>query len=392
MKDARAWLIILGLSLGPAAANGFARFAYGLILPEMRADLGWSFTEAGWINTANAIGYLAGSIIALAAISRLGPRALFIGGMWLLAVALLLCGLTRDVVALSAWRILAGIGGAPVFIAGGVIASAMFGGDRRKGAAALAVYFGGGGLGMIATGGPLPFFMDAFGAAVWPLAWILLGLGAAICFPLSVLAAMRAPDPRGGGAAAGGRLPVVAMSPALAAYFCFGLGYTGYITFLVAWMRDGGAGAPLVAGAWSLMGAAVFAAAPFWSPILARAEGGRAIAITLIATGTGAAIPLFLPTTPGILASALIFGASFFMVPTSVTAFGKRNLPEARWGASLALMTVVFSVGQIFGPVLAGAVSDLNGDAIAGLMVGAGILLIGAAFGAAQRPLTQTAR
>ena len=50
------WLVVAGLSLGPAVSNGLARFAYGLILPAMQADLSWNFTEAGWLNTANAAG------------------------------------------------------------------------------------------------------------------------------------------------------------------------------------------------------------------------------------------------------------------------------------------------------------------------------------------------
>ncbi|MEO1103325.1 MAG: hypothetical protein AAFW98_06285, partial [Pseudomonadota bacterium] len=49
-------------------------------------------------------------------------------------------------------------------------------------------------------------------------------------------------------------------------------------------------------------------------------------------------------------------------------------------------------VGQIFGPVLAGVISDLNGDATAGLTVGAAILFVGAMLGAVQRPLAQAAR
>ncbi|MDL2345566.1 YbfB/YjiJ family MFS transporter [Deinococcus sp. MIMF12] len=32
------------LTLGVAVALGFARFAYALILPAIRADLGWTFT------------------------------------------------------------------------------------------------------------------------------------------------------------------------------------------------------------------------------------------------------------------------------------------------------------------------------------------------------------
>jgi predicted MFS family arabinose efflux permease len=48
------------LSLGSAIALGFARFAYALLLPSMKLDLGWSFAEAGAMNTANALGYLLG--------------------------------------------------------------------------------------------------------------------------------------------------------------------------------------------------------------------------------------------------------------------------------------------------------------------------------------------
>lgn len=113
------WLIVLGLSLGPAVSNGFARFAYGLVLPAMRDDLGWSYTEAGWINTSNAIGYLLGALLALGLITRLGASFLFIAGMALTALALIMSGLTQDFWLLSFWRVVAGIGGAPVFIAGG---------------------------------------------------------------------------------------------------------------------------------------------------------------------------------------------------------------------------------------------------------------------------------
>jgi predicted MFS family arabinose efflux permease len=52
----------LGLAAGPLVAMGMARFAYALLLPPMRTDLQWTYTEAGAMNTANAVGYLAGAI------------------------------------------------------------------------------------------------------------------------------------------------------------------------------------------------------------------------------------------------------------------------------------------------------------------------------------------
>jgi hypothetical protein len=50
--------IAVALALGPALATGFARFAYGLLVPAMQADLGWTNTEAGLAGSANAFGYL----------------------------------------------------------------------------------------------------------------------------------------------------------------------------------------------------------------------------------------------------------------------------------------------------------------------------------------------
>src|SRR3954471_25086798 len=109
------------LSLGPAVSNGFARFAYALLLPPMRADLGWSYTQAGSMNSFNAMGYLAGSLVAFHVIAGIGPRRLFIAGMFVTAAALLLSGFTADFNLLAMLRFAAGLSGAIVFIAGGAL-------------------------------------------------------------------------------------------------------------------------------------------------------------------------------------------------------------------------------------------------------------------------------
>ena len=51
------WGMAFALSLGAAISLGMARFSYGLLLPPMRDDLAWSYTLAGAMNTANALGY-----------------------------------------------------------------------------------------------------------------------------------------------------------------------------------------------------------------------------------------------------------------------------------------------------------------------------------------------
>ena len=44
---------------------GLQDVAYALLLPSVRVDLGWSYAQAGWLNTANRVGYLMSFMLSL---------------------------------------------------------------------------------------------------------------------------------------------------------------------------------------------------------------------------------------------------------------------------------------------------------------------------------------
>ncbi|MEM9439244.1 MAG: YbfB/YjiJ family MFS transporter [Pseudomonadota bacterium] len=382
------WLIAIGLSLGPAVSNGFARFAYGLVLPAMRADLDWSYVEAGWLNTANAIGYLIGALLSLVLISSFGARRLFVWGMALTALSLVLSGLTRDFWLLSTWRVLAGIAGAPVFVAGGTLAAALFKGDTAKNALAIAIYFGGGGLGQLISGASTPLILERMGHEIWPETWLLLGIASAIAFVPAYLAAnvLRTEGTKVTESKAD-PLPYGRMMPALSGYFLFGLGYLIYLTFLVAWMRDEGASASLVAVVWSLMGIGTMMSPFVWRRVLAWSRGGEAMAASNLTTGVGVLCALVIAPPSGVIISACLVGASLYIVPTAATTFGRKNLSQAQWGRSFAVFTTVFSIGQMIGPVAAGVLADATSTIAPGLICASIILVFGAFIAVIQRPL-----
>src|SRR3546814_7192372 len=89
-------LIPWALSGGAAVAVGFARFGYALILPAMKTDLELNYAQAGWLNTANALGYLLGALLTIYFVARIGNRRLFVAGLALTTLALLANGLTHD--------------------------------------------------------------------------------------------------------------------------------------------------------------------------------------------------------------------------------------------------------------------------------------------------------
>src|SRR5919199_788585 len=74
------------LSFGAAVGQGFARFGYALLLPPMQRSLGWTYAQAGVVNSANALGYLCGALAVGPCVARWGaPRVVRLS---LLAVSL----------------------------------------------------------------------------------------------------------------------------------------------------------------------------------------------------------------------------------------------------------------------------------------------------------------
>src|ERR1019366_524431 len=115
--------LILTLSLAPTVGLGIGRFAYSLVLPDMRDSLGWSYSAAGFMNTINAAGYLAGALVAAKLIKRFGLPAAVRWGTIACVVSLALCALSGNFIILSLARLMAGLGAAAAFVGGAALAA-----------------------------------------------------------------------------------------------------------------------------------------------------------------------------------------------------------------------------------------------------------------------------
>lgn len=382
------WWVLAGLTLGVLVTNGFARFAYGLILPAMRAELGWTYAQAGWLNTANALGYLAGAVATMVLIRRIGASTLFAAGLVATALAVLATGLWPALWWQSLWRFAAGVTGALSFSTAGALAAALWPADPRRNALGIAILFGtGGGLGVFLSGASIPVLLAGLGDPGWPWAWVLIGALSLVALPLGLWAArVTRAGPSGG--VAPGPLPWRGMLPELAGYAAFGLGYIVYLTFLSAFMVERGASVVQIVLVWALLGAAI-ALSPFlWRGVFARFADGRPLALVLAGIAAGSALPLVSPGLAGMVASALVFGACVFMAPGAVTNFARQNLPADAWGRGVALFTVVFATAQTVGPWAAGVIGDWAGEIGAGLAAAAAVLALGAGVALAQRRLS----
>ena len=376
--------VVVGLAMGPAVALGLARFAYALLLPAMRADLGWDFAEAGAMNTANAAGYLVGALVAAPMAKWAGDRLLFAVGLLLTALTVAASGLTADFSMLLVLRLAAGFTGALAFIAGaGLVAAAVTGGSKSRAPTLLGLYFGGAGIGIIASAVAVPSLLDTVG---WRGGWLMLGALAIAAAALGCFVLRRSPEPaRAAGDRAGGGWSLRGMAHNLFAYGLFGAGYIAYATFIVAYLRsDQGFSAESVSLFWSILGLASVAAAFLWGPILSRLTGGRGTAATISVVMIGAAVPLVWSRPAGAYLSAILFGGSFLSVVVAVTAFARKAAKPHAWTAVIAVFTVAFGLGQCIGPILSGALSDGPSGVRSGLWLSVGLLAAGSIIAAFQ--------
>jgi predicted MFS family arabinose efflux permease len=385
----------LALSLGAAVSLGITRFAYGLLLPPMREDLGWSYTLAGAMNTFNAVGYLLGALVTPWLMRRSSPAALLLGGSVLASVFMGLSGFFTAATPLLTKRLLAGVASAFVFIAGGLLAARLGARQPQRAGFLMGLYYGGTGLGIVVSALGVPWVLEAAAAkphgwawAWWGLALVCLLASACMVWPARVLARADAQQPAVADDGSAGRVfRVRDFAFALAGYAGFGVGYIGYMTFVIALLREQGSSASAVTTFYALLGVAVIASSRIWASLLDRHRNGQALARLNALLGVAAIVPALTDWWPLLLGSGLLFGAVFLSVVASTTALVRHNLPPAQWAAGISAFTIVFAAGQIVGPTVVGFIADGPGGLARGLVFSALALWVGAGLALRQRAL-----
>jgi predicted MFS family arabinose efflux permease len=377
--------LILILSLAPIIGLGIGRFAYSLVLPDMRDSLGWSYSSAGFMNTINAAGYLAGALVTSRLVRRFGLSAALRAGTLACLVSLALSAVSGNFVVLSFARLLVGIGAAVGFVAGAALAATVAQSRPERANFLLSLFYAGPGLGILLSGLIAPFVLQAFGPGSWWIVWWAMTLISAIM--ILPLLLTRFGTSAGIADAVPARFAILPALIYLAGYFLFGAGYIAYMTFMIAYVRDAGGGAAAQSAFWCIIGLSAFVTPWVWRRVLALNRGGVSTAIILGVNAIGAALPLFGHSALLLAVSAVVFGTSFFAVVGSTTAFVRFNYPPAAWPTAIAAMTIAFGIGQTLGPVVTGAITDALGSLSYALNAGAVMLALGALASAFQKRL-----
>lgn len=375
LRDRSMRLASAGM-LTMAAALGIDRFVYTPILPLMAEALGLSTAQAGFIASANFLGYLLGALAA--AKSELpGSRQ-----RWLvatLAVSALSTGLTSLASSLPELLIVRFVGGAAgafaIVVAIALVVERLAAGGRNS---LLAVHFGGVGLGIAVSASLVSGLLGA--GSGWRFVWVATS---AVSFSFTAVVAWLIIQESANARAVSARGDIEVRPGFWALIISNGLSAFGYVitaTYLVAIVRRSPELAPLESWIWIVFGLAAAPSVAAWTWLGSRKGIARALALAYLVEAAGVALSVLWPTELGMFVATVFVGATF-IANTALGMMAARVLCSGDARRPVAIMTVAFGVGQIAGPTFAGVLHDMVGSflvpsliAAAGLLVGAGLV------------------
>ncbi|HEC2157953.1 MFS transporter [Staphylococcus delphini] len=353
------------------------RFAYTPILPFMQLDTGLDNKSVGLLATFNYLGYLIGAMLPIFYIMK--NKVFDLKCYLLLNVAtMLLFGVTDHFVIWSLLRLLNGISSGAVFVLASNIVLEALHLARREGIAGL--LYSAVGLGLFSSSLFIFLYTDV---THWRETWIWLG-SAAFVLTLIIIVRLRenptSPEPVSH--EAHGPDKVIRYSkkfyiPFAIAYFCEGAGYIITGTFLVAIVKTMPTLSEYAALSWMFVGLGAIPATVLWSMIGQRIGICLSVILAFLLQIVAVLMPIFTVNAFAITLSSMIFGATFLGLTTLFMSKSHQITFETKGNNLVAVMTLIYSVGQMIAPYISGILIERTHSYNDALIFAAVILVVG---------------
>ena len=366
-----AWPVGVAAAIILVVGMGFGRFAFTGLYPLMVNEHILTIAGGSWAASANYAGYLIGAL----ALSKLKSAHSVAAGVLSLLGTVLCLALLGWVDAL--WAVVLIRGAAGVFSAVAMVAGSLWLLQYMGRHHSAPLLYAGVGMGiflsaeLIAAASTLG--MDSMAV------WLLLAAVALLLALFSAWVQWQSKKPPAPQQAATGQASVAAGAVSLnhpwqliAIYGLAGLGYIITATYLPVLIGEalGGAGPIHI---WAAFGLGAVPSCFLWHRISQRVGARMSLLLNLLVQGAGVILPALSQSTWAYLASAILVGGTF--MGTVTIAMPAARLLNARVSFNmLAVMTAVYGVGQIVGPVIANAIFDYSGS-FAGSLVCAAVAL-----------------
>jgi MFS family permease len=389
------WVIVVTGTLCIFASLGFGRFALGMILPSMAGPLDLSYSQMGFISTANFVGYLVAVLLGGIIAVKTGARKLIFASLLLVGVSMLLIGQAKHFGQVLVLYTLTGMGSGASNVPMMGLVSTWFSRKMRGRAAGFIVI--GSGFAIILSGKLIPAVNDVFGQNGWRINWLILGASSILISFLCLLLLRNRPEDKGlrpagsentGAASPSGtgvktvsiyREKIIYLLGII--YFLFGYTYVIYATFIVTTLVNEHGFSESVAGNfWSWVGFLSIFSGPIFGTLSDKL--GRKAGLITVFSFQMLAYLLVAFKLPDVMlyVSIFCFGLVAWSIPSIMIAAVSDYVGAVRAVAAFGFVTFIFGLGQISGPAVAGVLAETSGSfsssfLMAGILAGLAILL-----------------
>lgn len=403
------WVIVGTGMLCIMACLGFGRFALGMLLPSMASTLHLSYSQMGFISTANFLGYLIAVLASGFWATRIGSRRLIFLALLVVGISMALISRTRGFLPVLILYAVTGMGSGATNVPVMGLVSSWFASNKRGGAAGFIVI--GSGFAIIISGKLIPFVNRMVGPEGWRMSWLILS-GAVVLIAFIGYALLRdRPEekgfrPFGAGEAASARAGGLVHAKAKAniykegvmyylgaIYFLFGYTYVIYATFIVTTLvKERGFSEAVAGNFWAWVGFLSLFSGPVFGTLSDRL--GRKAGLSIVFLFQTISYLLVASGLPGIFLylSIGLYGIVAWSIPSIMAAAVGDYVGARKAAAAFGLVTFIFGFGQITGPAVAGVLAEKTGSftssfSMAAFFAGTAILLT--AFLKKPKPKTE---
>lgn len=375
------WGMVVVGCLTAMVVLGFGRISYGVVMPFLQKSLGIDYVQAGWLGTANSLGYILLVAFAGPLASRFGNKALVTSGLALVSLCLTLLSQANSFPAASLLMILMGIGTALAFTPMVALLINWLPGYRGL---VTGLVNGAIGFGAMVAGITVPLLVGLLPASGWRVSWFSFGI-AGVLVMLGAIAVLRNPAvKRDAGPEkndSSWKLVYFQRHVLLIglAYFFVGFAYIIPQTFGMAFMIESGIGKHTAGTILALGGLLSLFSGSVWGAISDRWGRRSILAANLGLSLFSALIPAIHPGTAAFIAASAIGGISISGVFGLIMARASELVEPRLLPETLSYVTLFFGAGQLASPALAGLIIQQLGDFRPAYML-CGLLFLLASF------------
>ncbi|MCO5121345.1 MAG: MFS transporter [Burkholderiaceae bacterium] len=357
-------VLLAAASLTAMVAIVFARLAYGLILPSMRAELGLSYRAAGNLGTITALGYFLFILPGGVAATRWGSRNTAMGGLLLVMLGFIGLAMADSYLPIVALMLALGVGTAYCFAP--MLSLLVTWYPERRGLM-IGCMTAGIGAGLFLVGLLVPWLVQLFGAIGWRVSW---GVFAAVAAIATLLVLLGVKDPPVAGDAGRQALPAaekwrIYRNPRVltiaAVYGIIGVSYIAQAIFMVSFAEASGIAGTTAGWLVSMSGLLSVICGPLWGSLSDRWGRGNTLLLTLSLLTVGMALPMLSQSLPTFFFHFLLFGVSINGSFTMVQAASTDQVAPRYIPIAFSYATLFFAGGQFIGPAIAGWLIEAGG-------------------------------